>query len=71
MPKDKKLLEDEIFFPYRMNRWETLRSPGTKTMVSFEDGRLIEIEYSGEILPVYDHYDTEINKKLGKKLFKP
>lgn len=39
-------------------------------LVKDNDGMLKDIEYTGNVLPFLDHYNVEMNKKLGKKLFK-
>lgn len=71
MAKSEKFLEDKIFLPYKMNRWETIKSDGKKGMVSFEQGGIVDIPYDGPFSPILDHYNIERNKKLGKLLFEP
>ncbi len=71
MPESEKFLEDEFFLPFKMNRWEAIKSTGKKTMISFEQGGLKSVNYNGPLSPILDHYNIERNKKLGKRLFEP
>ena len=68
VPESEKFLEDKIFLPFKMNRWETIKPDGKKGMVSFEGQ---SVPYDGPFSPILDHYNIERNKKLGKLLFEP
>ncbi|MHA1383776.1 MAG: hypothetical protein ACTSR3_08495 [Candidatus Helarchaeota archaeon] len=64
----EKLLDDKIFSPFKMNRWENMKPFGVSTIVP-QEGMLQIYQYQNEIFPILDHYDVTTCKKVAEQMY--
>ena len=67
MDKKEELLDDEIFEFLRVRKMLGLPALGPREFIT-EDFQVFR--YEGKLLPFLDHYDSEINEKIAKLIWK-